>query len=92
MHDMVFGEKCIGGLAKIIYRSMSTIVYRRVVHKTIYRSMSTIIYQRVVHKTIYRSMSTIYIGGLFTNKTNTFVLKTMLHVWKIACVRESMMI
>ena len=25
MHDIVFGEKYIGGLAKIIYQSMSTI-------------------------------------------------------------------
>ena len=34
----------------IIYRIMSTIIYRRVVQRIIYRSMSTNIYRRVVHK------------------------------------------
>ena len=43
--------------------------------------MSTNIYRRVVHTILYRSMSTnIYIGGLSTNKTNIFVLKTVFFI------------
>ena len=42
-----FWRNYIGGLPTNIYRSMSTILYRRVVDKTIYRSMSTELYQRV---------------------------------------------
>ena len=47
------------------------------------------IYRRVVHKSIFRSMPTNYIGELSTNKTNIFLLETIYHTWKIACVRES---
>ena len=66
VHDMVFREKYIGGLAKIIYRSMSTII-----------GVCPPQYRRVVHNIIYRSMSIIYIRGLATNKTNIFVLETI---------------
>ena len=41
------------GLPTTIYRSMSTKIHQRVVHKAIYQSMSINLYRRVVHKNKY---------------------------------------
>ena len=51
--------------------------------------MSTIIYRRVFHKIIYQIMSTNIYRRVVHKQTNIFVLKTILHTWQVACVRES---
>ena len=71
---MVFEEKYIGGLAKINYRSMSTINFGGLSIK-LFIGVSPLYVSEGCPQINYRSMSTIYIGGLSTNKSNIFVLE-----------------